>query len=118
METDDLELTSYKNRQVSEEELANLESLLEQNPDDIQVLDWVAFAHYCAGGYARAVELYRRCIDREPQTASYYYFLGNALYKQANEAEAVEAWEMACNLDRQGPFRKKAQERLGHVKAR
>lgn len=118
METDDLELTSYKNRQVSEEDIRNLESLLEQNPDDIQVLDWVAFAHYCAGGYDRAVELYRRCIDREPQTASYYYFLGNALYKLSLEEQAAEAWQMASNLDRNGQFRKRALERLSHIKAR
>lgn len=118
MERDDLELTAYRNRQVSDDEINSLETLLEASPEDLQILDWVAFAHYCRGGYDRAVELYRRCIDLEPQTASYYYFLGNALYKQSKEREAVEAWEMASSLDRQGPFRKKAEERLAHVRSR
>jgi tetratricopeptide (TPR) repeat protein len=116
MDRDELELTSYKNKQVSEEELANLEGLLEASPDDLQILDWVAFAHYCSGNYERSVELYRRCIDREPQTASYYYFLGNALYKQTKTEEAIEAWEMASSMDRQGLFRKKAQDRLAIVR--
>jgi tetratricopeptide (TPR) repeat protein len=118
MERDELELTSYKNKQVSEEELKNLEALLVESPEDTTILDWVAFAQYCSGNYDRSVELYRRCIDREPQTASYYYFLGNALYKQQKTDEAVAAWEMASSLDRQGLFRKKAQDRLTIVKGR
>jgi len=118
MSADRIELTQYQSKNVSEEELKNLESLLSENPDDIQIIDWVAFANYCSGNLARAVELYRRCIDREPQTASFYYFLGNALYRQGAEPDAVAAWEMAISQDRTGMFRKKAQERLDKVRPR
>jgi tetratricopeptide (TPR) repeat protein len=117
MAIDDLELTAYQNKQVSEEELRRLEALLAENPDDLQIVDWVAFAQYCTGNYARAAELYRRCIQREPQTASFYYFLGNCLYKQAMRDDAIRAWEMAADLDRAGSFRKKAEDRLAHVRA-
>lgn len=118
MTSDPLELTSYQSRNVSQEELKNLEELLSDNPEDLQIIDWVAFAHYCSGSLDRAVELYRRCIDREPQTASYYYFLGNALYKLGVAGEAEAAWQMAIDQDRSGMFRKKAQERLDKVRGK
>ena len=116
--SDQLELTAYRSRNVSEEELQDLETLLADTPDDLQIMDWVAFAHYCSGSLERAVELYRRCIDREPQTASYYYFLGNALYRLNAVPDAVAAWKMAIDQDRAGMFRKKAQERLDKVLAK
>ena len=117
MSGDRIELTQYQSKNVSEEDLKNLEGLLVDNPDDLQIIDWVAFANYTFGNLARAIELYRRCIDREPQTASYYYYLGNALYRQGGEADAVKAWEMAISQDRGGMYRKKAQERLDKLKA-
>src|ERR1043166_8331550 len=107
MSADRIELTQYQQKNVSEEELKNLEALLLENPDDLQIIDWVAFANYCSGNLERAVELSRRCIDREPQTASYYCFLGNALYRQGAEPDAIAAWEMAFSQDRSGMFRKK-----------
>ena len=118
MGSDPLELTAYHNRNVSQEELKGLEELLVESPDDLQILDWVAFAHYCSGSLERSIELYRRCIDREPQTASYYYFLGNALYKLGSSDDAVAAWQMAIDQDRAGMFRKKAQERLDKILAK
>lgn len=118
MTSDPIEFTAYRSRNVSEEELANLEQLLTESPDDLQIIDWVAFAHYCSGSLDRSVELYRQCIDREPQTASYYYFLGNALYKLEKVDDAVAAWTMAVDQDRAGSFRKKAQERLDKVLAK
>src|SRR5438105_3433792 len=118
MSTDGIELTQYQSKNVSEEELSNLEQLLAENPDDIQILDWVAFANYCSGNLDRAIELYRRCVDREPQTASFYYFLGNALYKRGAAEDAIAAWQMAISQDRAGTFRRKAQERLDKIRAK
>lgn len=114
----DVELTAYRSRNVSEEELKSLEDLLAENPEDLQIIDWVAFAHYCSGSLDRAVELYRKCVDREPQTASYYYFLGNALYRLNAVDDAIANWKMAVDQDRSGMFRKKAQERLDKALAK
>ena len=118
MGDEELTFTSYKRQQVSQEELDQLEALLAESPDDLQVMDWVAFAQYCTGNYPRAADLYRRCIDREPQTASYYYFLANAVYKLGDRDEAIRNWEMASNLDTVGLFRKKASEKLAKALAR
>jgi tetratricopeptide (TPR) repeat protein len=115
---DELTFTSYRSQQVSQEELDRLEALLAESPDDLQVMDWVAFAQYCTGNYDRSIDLYRRCIDREPQTASYYYFLGNALYKKNAKDEAVRNWEMATNLDTVGLFRRKAEEKLAKARSK
>ena len=103
--------TNYASR-TSPEEIEKLEALLAENPEDIHILDWVAFTHYSNQGYDRAIELYKRLLEKEPSTASFHYFIANAFYKTGSLDEARLHWEKAIELDVKGKFSKKARERL------
>ena len=107
----DRTFTDYA-RRTSDDEIAQLEALLTENPEDINILDWVAFTHYSNSNYPRAIELYERLLAKEPQTASFHYFLANALFKSGRHDEARRSWERAIELDVKGKFSRKARERL------
>ncbi len=47
---------------------------------------------YNNGNYPEAEEYYRSAIEQEPETAKYYFNLGNALAKQDKIQEAVESY--------------------------
>ncbi len=103
--------TNYSTK-TSPEEIRKLEELLADNPDDIHILDWVAFTHYSNQNYVRAIELYLRLIEMEPQTASFHYFIANSYYKVGRKEEARDEWRKTIDLDVKGKFSRKAQERL------
>jgi len=103
--------TNYS-KGTSPEEIEKLEALLAENPDDIHILDWVAFTHYSNQGYERAIELYKRLLEKEPSTASFHYFVANAYFKTGAMHDARHHWEKAIELDVKGKFSKKARERL------
>jgi Flp pilus assembly protein TadD len=107
----DKNFTDYA-RRTSDEEIQKLEALLAENPEDIHILDWVAFTHYSNSNYPRAIELYRRLLEREPATASFHYFIANSYFKAGLLAQARSSWETAIELDVKGKFSKKARERL------
>ena len=103
--------TNYSNK-TSDEEIAKLEALLAENPDDIHILDWVAFTHYSNQNFKRSIELYRLLLEKEPSTASFHYFIANSFYREDRYAEARESWTKAIELDVKGKFSKKARQRL------
>jgi Flp pilus assembly protein TadD len=103
--------TNYS-KKTSEEEIAKLEALLAENPDDIHILDWVAFTHYSNQNFERAIELYSKLLEKEPSTASFHYFIANAYYHRGDTTKARDSWEQAIKLDVKGKFSRKARQRI------
>ncbi len=103
--------TNYSNK-TSEEEIAKLEALLAENPEDIHILDWVAFTHYSNQNYKRAIELYMMLLAKEPTTASFHYFIANSYFRENSYGEARASWTKAIEYDVKGKFSKKARQRL------
>ncbi len=108
---DQKEFTQYFQK-VTDEDISRLESVLEDNPKDLDVLDWLAFAMYSSGRYDRAVELYHRCIEIDPDSPSFHYFLGNCHYKLEDNETATAEWNRVMELDSDGKFRSRAREKL------
>lgn len=106
------EIFTRYSRQISPEELEELEKALQESPDDLDVLDWIAFAHYSNGSYARAEQLYRKCVEQAPDIPSFQYFLGNCLFQLKQHDEARLRWRSVLELDSEGEFANKAREKL------
>lgn len=103
---------------ASAADLEKLEEMHRADPDDRDLLDWLAFSHYSARSNARARELYRLLIAQCPQEASYHYYLGNLCYRLGDLPAAKAAWTacLACPDGRQFEARVKprlALDRLG-----
>ncbi|MBI3891269.1 MAG: tetratricopeptide repeat protein [Candidatus Wallbacteria bacterium] len=105
------EFTRYL-KKVTDEDIARLEEVLQENPGDMDVLDWLAFATYSAGRYDRAVQLYERCIAQEPETVSFHYFLGNCYWHVQQHAKARNEWNRVIEMDAEGKFRSRAADKL------
>lgn len=109
------EFTRYL-KKVTPEDLLKIEELLQECPRDLDILDWAAFANYSSGHHQRAVELYRRCIELEPNSASFRYFLGSSLFQLGEVAGAEVEWAKVMELDAEGKFRSRAGEKLRMLK--
>lgn len=105
------EFTRYL-KKVTDEDIVQLEEVLRQNPSDLDVLDWLAFALYSAGRFQRASELYERCVSLDPGAPSFHYFLGNCYYRMDDRPKAAAEWNRVLEIDSEGKFRSKAAEKL------
>jgi tetratricopeptide (TPR) repeat protein len=103
--------TKYKNR-VSPRELLLLSTKLKENPGNLDLMDWVAFAYYSNGEMEQAIGYYQRLVAAAPGNASYHYYLGNALHKQGNLEAARNHWSKVMILDATGGFAERANRKL------
>ena len=97
---------------ISPEDLSRLEEHIAQHPDNIEYLDWAAFAFYCNGLLEKAVGAYRRLILIHPDNPSYHYYLGSALFKAGDLPSARLEWEKTIRIDVRGQFASRAQRKL------
>lgn len=103
--------TRYKHK-ISTEELKLLASKLEEHPENLDLMDWAAFAFYSHGDLERAIGYYERLVVAKPENASYHYYLGNALHKQGEFEAARNHWSKVMILDTSGAFAERARRKL------
>ncbi len=81
------------------EAAAELEAVLELQPDNVQVYGDLAAMHLRAGKTAETAAVLERGRQAGFQSAQHYYSLGARLYRDKNHAAAVEALTAALDLD-------------------
>jgi tetratricopeptide (TPR) repeat protein len=111
------EVTTYGEGSAGdvEEEIEQLESLLEKNPDNLDISEWLAFKLYSVGNFERAVHLYRGLIERGHRTGVQYFYLGNTYFKMKRMKNAVAAWEKTIELIPTDAKAQKARARIERV---
>ena len=65
----------------------------------MEIYNALALAYKKTGSLPKAIETYRKAIERSPN-ALVYYKLGEAYYQSQRYSEAVDALESARKLDR------------------
>lgn len=80
------------------EEIRQLVALLEKSPDNLDIVEWLAFKYYSIGDYSRAERHYRELVAKGHRPAVQNFYLGNTLYKMERFREAIEAWEKVIAL--------------------
>ena len=106
--------TKFKMR-ISEEDLRKLEEHVKNNPDNIDYLDWAAFAFYSNGLFGKAIQAYRRLITYRPDNASYHYYLANSLFKNGELDPARLEWEKVIRIDTRGQFAVRSRRKLNQI---
>jgi tetratricopeptide (TPR) repeat protein len=81
-----------------EEEIRQLDGLLEKDPENLAIREWLAFKLYSIGRYDRAAFLYRELIDRDHRAGVQYFYLGNTYFKMRRIDSAREAWLKTIQL--------------------
>jgi len=93
-------------------DLEQAERLLQEDPQNVALLEWVAFLNYTSGNFPRAVEQYRKLIDLDSRNEGYYYYLGNLYLKIRDVAHAVDLWRQAVAVGPLSKFGAKARQLL------
>ena len=105
-----LQLTTYEQGDGSG--LAEVEALLANDPNDISILDWAAFANYTLGDHKRAKELYTRLLELDEENIQAHYYLANCLYGLKSYENACFHWRQVVKLSPKHRLASKAKKRL------
>lgn len=75
-----------------------IEEMLEKNPDDT-FLNYAAALEYKKDGHpAKAIEVFRKIIDTDPEYLPTYYQLGKLLEAEDKTGEAIEYYKKGREL--------------------
>ena len=105
-------LTQYQ--EGTGEGITEIENKLKDDPNNPDLLDWLAFMYYSNNETEKAIATYVRALEVEPNNASQHYYLGNCYVKSGQAEKAVCEWRRVVALQ-PNKYVRKAQERIGKV---
>jgi tetratricopeptide (TPR) repeat protein len=91
--------------------------MLEKDPNNPQLIDWIAFMYYSNDQPTEAIAYYQRGIGLDPTNASQHYYLANSYYKANRLDEALVHWRKVCELKPDGKLANKANTRIKKAEA-
>ncbi len=97
--------------------VAEIERMLEKDPTNLQLLDWLAFMYYSNNETLKAIETYSRIIAIDGENPSQHYYLANSFYKANRVEDALAHWRRVLQIKPDGKLAKKAQDRIRKVEA-
>lgn len=92
-----------------------MEKMLEKDPHNLQLLDWLAFMYYSNNDAEKAIATYRRILEIDPANASQHYYLANSYFKVGDTAGALAEWQKVVELRPDSKYAKKAIDRINKV---
>ncbi|MFZ5950972.1 MAG: tetratricopeptide repeat protein [Candidatus Rifleibacteriota bacterium] len=97
------------------EGINEVEKLLEGDPNNVDLLDWLAFMYYSNNNIDKAVETYKRALAIKPDNENQHYYLANSYFKKGMNAEAKKEWSEVIRLKPNSKIAKNAQERIDYI---
>jgi len=105
-----LELTNFGGDQNLD--IDEIERMLQAQPDNKELRDWLAFSLYTNNRFKEAIKHYIILIAQSPANENYHYYLGNCYYRSGLKALAIVEWKKVTQINPDGKLAKKAQERI------
>ncbi len=102
-------LTQYTQAPLDIDELLRMH---EANPENLSVLDCIAFSYYTQDDLPKALEFYKKIIAKDPKQVNAHYYIGNVLFRQRQLVAAMMAWKKVIHIDGNGKMGKNAQARI------
>ncbi|MBF0408071.1 MAG: tetratricopeptide repeat protein [Candidatus Riflebacteria bacterium] len=97
------------------EGINEVEKLLASDPNNVDLLDWLAFMYYSNNEIDKAIDTYRRALAIKPNNENQHYYLANSYFKKTMQQEAVKEWNEVIRLKPNSKIAKNAQERIDFV---
>ncbi|MDN5278770.1 MAG: Anaphase-promoting complex, cyclosome, subunit 3 [Clostridiales bacterium] len=97
------------------EGINEVEKLLEGDPNNVDLLDWLAFMYYSNNNIDKAIETYKRALAIKPDNENQHYYLANSYFKKGMNAEAKKEWSEVIRLKPNSKIAKNAQERIDFI---
>jgi len=108
-------ITDYRKEPL--DQVAEVRRMLEADPNNPELMDWLAFVYYSNKMWDAAIQLYEKLLAQGYRPPTQRLYLGNALYKKGLRVLALNEWRKAIELDDDGSVTKKARERIASVEA-
>ena len=97
------------------EGINEVEKLLASDPNNVDLLDWLAFMYYSNNDTDKAIETYKRALAIKPSNENQHYYLGNSYFKKNMNDEARKEWQEVIRLRPNSKIAKNAQERIDYI---
>lgn len=97
------------------EGINEVEKLLEGDPNNVDLLDWLAFMYYSNNNIDKAIETYKRALAIKPDNENQHYYLANSYFKKSMMAESKKEWNEVIRLKPNSKIAKNAQERIDYL---
>ena len=110
MSEHDLELTNFGGDQNLDTD--EIEQLLVNQPDNLELRDWLAFSLYTNNRFKEAIKHYIKLISQASDVESYHYYLGNCYYRSGLKALAIVEWKKVTQLNPSSKLSQKAKSRI------
>ncbi len=104
------QITEYT--QGDSEGIEEVKAMLEEDPDNVELQDWLAFMLYSNNLLDEAIELYKKLLAAGHRSDNQHFYLGNAYYKKGLVKLAIEEWKRVIELDPKGKLAEKARFRI------
>lgn len=98
------------------EGIEEIEAKLKEDPNNPDLLDWLAFMYYSNNQMDKAIEIYQRALNLNYENETQHYYLGNSFYKLGNFDRAIEEWEVVVSLKPDSKIAANAQERINKAR--
>ena len=106
----DGQITEYT--QGSGEGIDEVRMMLKNDPDNLDLQDWLAFMLYTNNELDEAIDIYKRLLAANHRPENQHFYLGNSYYKKGLTKLAIEEWKRVVELDPESKLGKKAKVRL------
>jgi len=98
------------------EGISEVEKLLVSDPNNVDLLDWLAFMYYSNNEIDKAIDTYKRALSIKPNNENQHYYLANSFFKKGQVADAEKEWNEVIRLKPNSKIAKNAQERIDFLK--
>ncbi len=106
----DARLTRYD--EGSQQTIEEIQEMLDRNPNNASLLDWLAFMMYTNERFLESIALYRRLLELHPGNATAHYYSANCYFKMGDCEKAIVSWRKAQTLAPASKIGRKAAARI------
>lgn len=103
-------LTQYK--AGGGEGISEVEAMLEKDPNNLELLDWLAFMYYSNNMLDKALVSYEKALSMDPDNVNQLYYLGSTYFKMGRKEDAVVKWQRVVELKPDSKIARKAQDKI------
>ena len=97
--------------------LEDVKRMLEDSPDDVNLIDWYAFLCYSHGKLDESIALYEKLLNKGSKKPEHHFYLANAKYKTGNIRQAIEHWRVVVKKAPKKKLGKKSALRIKNAVA-
>ncbi|MBF0544723.1 MAG: tetratricopeptide repeat protein [Candidatus Riflebacteria bacterium] len=101
-----------------DEGIDEVEKLLLSNPEDVDLLDWLAFMYYSKNELDKAIQAYNKALKIKPLASNFHFYLANTYFKKGNYQDAISEWSEVVRLNPESKMARKASERINFIRGR